>query len=159
MATVPADQYWALQLDFSNAFNSISGVEMFAEFGKHLFSLSPWIESCYSDQLFLLLGLELIHSCSGVQQGDLLGPLAFALTLQPIVTKIQAEIRGLGLNAWYLDDGTLIGSPKDLVAPMVIVEKEENALGLNLNSSKSVFFIPQESDSSCSLLPPDIPIT
>ena len=42
-----------------------------------------------------------------MQQGDPLGPLGFALTLQPLLEHLQADISGLRLNAWYLDDGTL----------------------------------------------------
>ena len=75
---------------------------MFQKFRKHIPSLFPWIEACYSSQPNLLLGIHSLLSCSGVQQGDPLGPLGFALTLQPI---IQSEVPGLALNAWYLDDG------------------------------------------------------
>ena len=50
----------------------------------------------------------------GVQQGDPLGPLGFALALHPIIERIQAEVPGLLANAWYLDDGTLCGSPDNL---------------------------------------------
>jgi len=57
--------------------------------------------------------------------------LALSLMLKLIVTKIQAEIRGLELNPWYLDDGTLIVSPEDLVAALMIVNKEGSSLGLH----------------------------
>ena len=43
-----------------------------------------------------------------------MGPLGFALTLQPFIEKIKAEVPGFSLNAWYIDDGTLVGSPEDL---------------------------------------------
>ncbi len=85
---------------------------MFQEFHKHI---SPWIEACYSSQPNLLLGSHSLLSCNGVQQGNPLGPLGFALTLQPIIDCIQSEVPGLAPNAWYLDDGTLIGSPNNLL--------------------------------------------
>ena len=78
---------------------------MFIEFRRCIPTLSAWMESCYSCQPLLLLGNKSIHSCCGVQQGDPLGPLGFALTLHSIIERIKAEVPGLALNAWYLDDG------------------------------------------------------
>ena len=72
------------------------------------------MESCYSSQPLLRLGEDTLLSCSGVQQGDPLGPLGFALTLHPIPERIDEEVPDLAINAWYLDDGTLCGSPEDL---------------------------------------------
>ena len=88
---------------------------MFVEFRRHIPSLSPWIEACYSCQPNLLLGTHSLLSCSGVQQGD---PL---VTLQPIIDCIQSKVT---LNAWYMDDGTLVGSPNDLLSVMKVQELE-----------------------------------
>ena len=85
---------------------------MFREIRAHIPALSPWMESCYATQPILRLGEETILSCCGVQQGDPLGPLGFALALQPIIERIQQEVPNLAINAWYLDDGTLCGSPQ-----------------------------------------------
>ena len=116
------------------------------------------MEACYSSQPLLHLGLDTICSCCGVQQGDLLGTLGFALTLHPVVERIKAEIPGLALNAWYLDNGTLVGSPGDLAAALHIIERDGPSVGLDLNRAKSLF-IPEEADTSLSPLQPDIPIT
>ena len=150
---------WTLLLDFNNAFNRINREAMFGEFCRRIPSLSAWMESCYAGQPFLLLGTDSIRSCCGVQQGDPLGPLGFALTLHPLIEKIKAEVPSLSLNAWYLDDGTLMGSPEDLAAALRIVERDGPSLGLHLNRGKSLLFIPEEADASLSPLPPDIPIT
>eukprot|EP00731_Ephydatia_muelleri_P003659 Em0001g3659a len=50
-----------------------------------------------------------LSSQSGVQQGDLLGPILFALVLQKLISTIDAddECLQLLLQAWYLDDGVL----------------------------------------------------
>eukprot|EP00731_Ephydatia_muelleri_P028499 Em0020g143a len=50
-----------------------------------------------------------ISSQTGVQQGDPLGPMLFALVLQKLVTSIDADddCLQLLLEAWYLDDGVL----------------------------------------------------
>ena len=75
------------------------------------------MESCYFCQP--LLGKDSIRSCCGVQQGDPLGPLGFALTFHSLIEKIKDELPGLIPNAWYIDDG----SPEDLAAALHIVER------------------------------------
>ena len=115
---------------------------MFREFRQHAPSLSPWIESCYSGQPNLLLGEHSIRSCCGVQQGDPLGPLGFALVLQPVIERIKEKVAGLSLNAWYLDDGTIVGTPEQLQAALLIIEEEGKRVGLHLNRSKSLLYVP-----------------
>ena len=90
MSSSQPDQRWVLLLDFTNAFNTINRNSMFEEFRAHIPGLSAWMESCFSSQPFLHLGSDTILSCCGVQQGDPLGPLGFALTLHPIVKHIRA---------------------------------------------------------------------
>ena len=123
MSSLPDNDRWTLLLDFTNAFNSISRQTMFGKFRCHLPGLSAWMESCSSCRPLLLLGKDIIHSCCGVQQGDPLGPLGFALTLHPIIKRIRAEVPFLALNAWYIDDGTLVGSTQDLSAALHIVDR------------------------------------
>ena len=71
--TIPNDRRWTLLLDFSNAFNSIDHEWMFEEVRVHIPSMAPWIECCYGSKPLLHLSDRIIHSCCGVQQGDLLG--------------------------------------------------------------------------------------
>ena len=116
------------------------------------------MECCYGAQPFLHLGDHTILSCCGVQQSDPLGPLGFALSLHPLVTKIKAQLPGLLINVWYLDDGVLCGSPEDLLAALRIIESDGPAQGLHLNRSKSLLHIPEGSLSVSNPLPPEIPI-
>ena len=111
MSSLPDEERWTFLLDFTNAFNNISREAMFVEFRRHLLGLSVWMESCYLCQPPLHLGKDSIRSCCGMQQWDPLGPLGFALTLHLIIERIKVEVPTLALNAWYLDDGTLVGSP------------------------------------------------
>ena len=131
---------WTVLVDFSNAFNCIDRSKIFEEIRARIPSLALWMEYCYGGQLFLHLGDTIIRSCCGVQQGDPLGPLGFALALQPIVDSIQAKVPNLKLNAWFLDDGVLIGSPADLSLALAIIEQEGPPRGLRLNRSKCLFF-------------------
>ena len=88
-----------------------------------------------------------------------MGPLGFALTLQPIAQRIKAEVSGLRINVWYLDDRTLCGSPHDLVEALRIIEEDGPERGLHLNRAKSLLYIPLDADTTDNPLPPDIPIT
>ena len=56
---------------------------------------------------------EVISSEAGVQQGDPPGPLLSALLLQPVTQQLQ-EVEGLNLNAWYLENRTLVRSREAL---------------------------------------------
>ena len=159
--THPSPQMGAgsFYLTFSNAFNNVDWGSMFKEIRARIPSLAAWMECCYGSQPLLYLGDGTILSCCGVQQGDPLGPLGFSLTLQPIVERIKDEVPNLLLNAWYLDDGTLCGSPSDIAAALKIIEDEGPSRGLHLNRSKSLLFIPGASDASSNPLPPEIPIS
>ena len=156
---IQPQERWTLLLDFSNAFNSISRGRMFEEVRARIPSIAAWMESCYGAQPILHLGEHTILSQSGVQQGDPLSPLGFALTLQPIIEHIKEEVPSLKINVWYLDDGTLCGTPNDLLKALKIVEEDGPARGLHLNHAKSLLFIPNDGDSSCNPLPSDIPTT
>ena len=115
--SIPSDGKWCLLLDFNNAFNSIDRSHLFSVTRDWMPALSAWLECCYGARPLLLFGDHSISSCSGVQQGDPLGPLGFSLTLQPIIERIQSEVPTLLLNNWYLDDRTLCGSALNLERP------------------------------------------
>ena len=132
---IQPEERWTLLLDFSNAFNSISCGRMFEEVRACIPSIAAWMESCYGAQPILHLGEHTILSQSGVQQGDPLGPLGFALTLQPIIERIKEEVPSLKINVWYLDDGTLCGTPNDLLKALKIVEEDE--LGGSISTMQS----------------------
>uniref|UniRef100_A0A1X7SS29 Reverse transcriptase domain-containing protein n=1 Tax=Amphimedon queenslandica TaxID=400682 RepID=A0A1X7SS29_AMPQE len=157
--SVPPLSQCCLLLDFSNAFNSIDRSALFREVRSRFPSLSPWLECCYGAQPNLLFGEYTLLSCAGVQQGDPLGPLAFSILLHPIIERVQQEVPGLLLNAWYLDDGILTGPPADLLSALNIIEDMGPPCGLHLNHSKSLLFLPSGVDSSQSSLPSDIPVT
>ena len=104
--------------------------------------LSSWVDCCYSTESHLLFGDHTLLSCYRVQQGDPLGPLCFAITLLPIVENIKREVPNLLCSAWYLDDGTLCGTPQDLNIALRIIEEEGLPRGLCESSQVSPLHFP-----------------
>ena len=99
-----------LKIDFANAFNTISRNYMLQAVRQHCPEIYTWVQFCYSDHSQLYVdGYDIITSASGVQQGDPLGPLLFALTLHEIVFPLSRDFPELKLFSWYLDDGVIIG--------------------------------------------------
>ena len=96
-----------------------------------------------------------ISSESGVQQGDPLGPLLFALVLHMLVASLEAddECFDLLLQAWYLDDGALAVDIQLCCTRAVhLIEELGHALGLHFNLAKCELF----SRKGNTLFPPDV---
>ncbi len=108
-----------MKLDFRNAFNSISREVVLDQVSRHFPQLLPWVSWCYRQPSDLIFGsLDPLASAEGVQQGDPLGPLLFALALHPLAERLSAlrhNGAGLDLVQFYLDDGILAG-PAEVVA-------------------------------------------
>ena len=132
---------------------------MFQEVRSRIPSMVAWAENCYGSQPLLYFGDDKIFSSCGVQQGDPLGPLCCALTLHRIVKQIKREVPGLLINAWYLDDGTLCGSPRDICSALTIIESQGPSRGLLLNKNKSLSLVPADAGWPDHVLPPGIPTT
>ena len=71
-----------------------------------------------------------ISSQSGVQQGDPLGPMLFAVVLRKLVSSIEADdgCFDLSLNLWYLDDGVLAGERTAVVRALHLIEELQQAV-------------------------------
>eukprot|EP00731_Ephydatia_muelleri_P030176 Em0021g699a len=87
--------------------NMVSRQAVLDECATFIPELLPWVSWCYGTHPLLWHPLGRISSESGVQQGDPLGPLLFALVLQKLVSSLDAddECAEILLQAWYHDDG------------------------------------------------------
>ena len=79
----------------------------------------------------LLIAGQTVMSSTGVQQGDPLGPIAFALAVNSCAQSLKSP-----LNVWYLDDATIGGSVAEVVADIQTISKTLPELGLQLNVTK-----------------------
>ena len=75
-------------VDLDNGFNTGDRGVLLEEVKAHFPQLYPWAVTCYGQHSHLKFGDHMLSSQAGVQQGDPLGPLFFALLLQPVLLKI-----------------------------------------------------------------------
>ena len=138
---IPPQDKWSLQVDYSNAFNTIDRSHLFKEIREHFPSLAPFFESAYGQPSALNFGGSTILSSTGLHQGCPLAPLGFSVTLQPVIKKVQ-ELPGVVQNTWYLDDGEIVGSKQALVEAWATLGRESTPRGLTLCGDKSVVWCP-----------------
>lgn len=79
---------------------------------------------------------DTILSTAGLHQGDPLSSLLFSLVLQRVILKVNSTTPDHLANAWFLDDGVLIGSSAGLRSALTTIEEASEACGLVLGHSK-----------------------
>ena len=131
-----------LKIDAENAFNLVDRSTMFEQVRNVFPELSAFVEWCYGSAPHLFAGDYLLSSEAGVQQGDPLGPLLFALTIHPLILEMKNRWPKLDLLAFYLDDGTLVGDCKDVAAAFKFFCLEGPKFGIKVNMSKCQVWSP-----------------
>ena len=132
-------------VDLDNGFNTGDRWVLLEEVKAHFPQLYPWAVTCYGQHSHLKFGDQRLSSQAGVQQGDPLGPLFFALLLQPVLLKVQ-DVDGLTLNAWYLDDSNLAGTTPALQESWDILVREGVPRGLFVSLDKSLATIREDEE-------------
>ena len=141
-----------LSLDFENAFNSIDRLGMLREIRLRFPGLAPWAEWTYGGPSRLLFHGEAFTSEAGVQQGDPLGPLFFALALQPALRAVGLRIpSGPELLFAYLDDVCLAGSWHEVASALQRLHRTARQVGLRLNPHKCILTTCAGSEHSVDL--------
>lgn len=128
-------------VDFTNAFNLVDWTTLIKEVRAKYPSIARWVEFCYAQPARLYYNDSILASAQGVQQGEPLGPLLFALVLHPLVRKIATHC-SLDMHAWYLDDDTIIGDTIEVSKALKIIQQEGASRGLHLNIRKTEIFWP-----------------
>ncbi|XP_029657541.1 uncharacterized protein LOC115231724 [Octopus sinensis] len=86
----------------------------------------------YGSENSLVFDKHIVRSRTGVQQGDPLGPLLFALSIDEVARNVKTP-----LNLWYLDDAT-IGGPVDVVLDELYkIVSALAKMGLIINTKKT----------------------
>lgn len=125
-----------LKVDLTNAFNSISRARLLDIVRRRMPSLSSWVEWCYVGETRLTFGPHVLASSDGVQQGDPLGPLLFSLVLQEVVDDIARKYPSLAWQAWYLDDGVIMGDSQTVRRVFDTIRSYASSHNITLNETK-----------------------
>ena len=113
--TLPQSYTHLVSLNFANAFNTVSRVDLAAglrDYAPALYRAGRWI---YGQPTPLAVTgadgqLELIPSAQGVRQGDPFGPLFFSLAVRQVVDHLVTRLGPGRLLAGYLDDMYVLSS-------------------------------------------------
>ncbi len=126
-----------LKLDFENAYNTIDRGKVGQMVQKEFPELWNWFEYCYGVEGILTCEGHILPfgSSDGVQQGDPLAPLFFALGILTLGRKLKQRLKE-GMALWYLDDGSVAGPGEELVATWDFLQEEARKVGLQMNVSK-----------------------
>jgi hypothetical protein len=79
------ERWGLLQIDLTNAFNSMFRASALDSVRRRCPSALPWLESCYSQHSRLFCGKSMLPSARGAQQGDPCGHALFAWGLQDML--------------------------------------------------------------------------
>ncbi len=144
---------WSIQtIDFSNAFNTVRRRFIYDELTIHFPSLIPYFQFCYSKptNIYFKDGTVAAVCSTGVKQGDPLGPLFFALALQPVLKLVSKHVLFTSTDTVntqghlfaYLDDVTIVAPDSKMSQAVTLLSNHARRRGLQINISKSFQFHP-----------------
>ena len=124
-------------VDFVNAFNEVNRQAFLDIVHAKYPIIYPWVFYCYSIGAPLFIYDNVISATTGVQQGDPLGPLLFALVLHPFLESLRDHY-SLRIGA-ILDDVTFLGSPTSSRLALEYLSVEGARSGLRLSPKTCVW--------------------
>ena len=124
-----------LQVDCSNAFNTVRRSAMWAAVREHLPELRDYFQTAYGSWSAIACGDWWVECSRGGFQGDPLMPILFSLAL--INTDKALQKAGLAARFWLLDDFFAVGSPEAVAKAFSILEEELARVGIAINMDKS----------------------
>ena len=138
-----------VQIDISNAFNSISRESIKSGILKYCPDLLALFNWSYGEctNLVLLNGSIIGQSSSGVRQGDPLGPLFFCLGLMEPLLATKNAFKDVDFLS-YLDDGFLHGEKIQTLTAFQFLKHELTKVNLSIKESKSVIFCSNPAELS-----------
>jgi hypothetical protein len=125
-------------LDSVNAFNVCNRQIFLDEVLEYLPGMYRLVALLYSGVGFMFLGVHILRSVVGTQQGDPLGPALYSLAMRPLSIIIMKACPGLGLIVFYLDDGSIDGDSEDVAKALRLVDELGPSYGIYPNKSKTV---------------------
>ena len=149
--------YGLFKADFRNAFNLISRKMILVEARKHAPEIWRWAKYFYAEKTKPIIRYRdiTIQNLMGVQQGDPLGSLLYALAIQPILLKIKSIISNVTANeqlyrlvAAYLDDTIVIARHTQLREVISFLQSEQvQSYGVEVKKWKSTIWWPSPADT------------
>jgi Reverse transcriptase (RNA-dependent DNA polymerase) len=138
-----------VKTDLRNAFNQVDRGAVLAAVAKRAPSLLPLVQwaYCTAGRLHIVgapEGTPAVSSQRGVRQGDPLGPLLFALTLQDALVHAQQAAPDAGVFA-VADDVYVLGRPAAARAAFASLRDDASgvgAVGLGIELGKSCVYGP-----------------
>ena len=125
-----------LKLDIQNAFNSQSRGAFLTTVATSFPALLPLAAQFYQLPTTLYIRVKeatcTLQSVSGQQQGDTLGPLLFALGLQPALEAVHEKFPGVIVRT-YIDDIHLVSPDSDVAAAFALLCKLLQARNLQVS--------------------------
>ena len=120
------------RLDIMNAFNSVRRDHVLQTRLDRTPEIAELSFLAYSKPSSVIASGHSITSSTGVQQGDPIDPLLFALAVDQIASGVRSE-----LNVWYLDDATIGGSPESVISDVQRCITGLKRIGLMVNPKKT----------------------
>ncbi|KAL0210921.1 hypothetical protein P9112_009219 [Eukaryota sp. TZLM1-RC] len=130
-----SDSNYIFNLDFKNAFNSVSRSSILPLLQKHFPEVEPFFYSFYGKSSILVYENFDLLSSSGVKQGDPLGPFFFCLAIHSLMCELKEKFPEIDIVA-YMDDISVIAPITILKQIATFIQQRYEDIGLSLNISK-----------------------